>query len=335
MTNTVNLGMWDRAPFQNSVSRSLDDLNRFLEASEYDTQYKMMPIRYKDIERLKSDDFPDVFILDGGEDVDPGRYGERNTHSHFSKRRDEVEFGFARVMDDNNVRLSGVCRGHQLLNVFFGGTLHQDIRASELYTSGLTHTGGHKVKTKLMPRKKVLALKDFVGDHSFTVSSLHHQAVNDLADGFVESLSWHVKERSSSRSGNNYYPSERGHIIEGIERSDGRVRGLQCHPEFRGYPKDGLMFAYLMHVDSFIQGLHNPSDVELEAKFSHIVKSKTLLKGNDSGPYKVGKGNNNGGVVRTLSRSDRTDRAREDFQRLEQNQGSMYSGADLEDDQEV
>lgn len=297
MTNTVNLGIWDRAPFQNSVSRSLDDLNRFLESSEYDTQYKMMPIRYKDIERLKKNDFPDVFILDGGEDVNPARYGEQNTHSHFSERRDEVEFGFARVMDDNNVRLSGVCRGHQLLNVFFGGTLHQDIRASGLYTSGLTHTGGHKVKTKLMPKKRRLALKDFVGDHSFTVSSLHHQAVNNLGPQFVESLSWHVRNNSKTRR-DEYFPAERGHIIEGIERLDGRVRGLQCHPEFRGYPKDGLMFAYLMHIDSFIQGLHTPSNDELEAKFSHVVKSKTLLKSKDSGPYKVGRGGNN--VMRTL-----------------------------------
>lgn len=285
MTNIVKLGIWSRAPFISSISGSLNSLNLFLEASEYDTKYEMMPIKHKDMEKLGAKDMPDVFILDGGEDINPSRYGEGNLYSSFNDRRDDIEFRFTRFMRDRNVRLSGICRGHQLLNVAYGGTLHQDIKQNNCYTPGLRHTGGHKVMTGKAIRRARLVLKDFVGNHSFTVSSLHHQAVRDLADGFTASMAWHIRHRK----GNSYNSSaETGYIIEGIESSDGRVRGLQCHPEFRGYPKDGLMFAYLMHVDNFIQNLKMPTGDELEKKFAHLTRSKMLLRGKEDGPYKVG-----------------------------------------------
>jgi gamma-glutamyl-gamma-aminobutyrate hydrolase PuuD len=285
MTTVVNLGIWDRAPFQNAISRSVSSLNEYLENSNYDARYEIMPIKYENIGKLKT--LPDVFILDGGEDVNPARYGELNRASFFSEYRDEIEFGFAAFMDARNVRLSGVCRGHQLLNVHFGGSLHQDIREAQLYTPGLKHTSGHKAK---LPRHlgKKLVLKDFVGKHNFTVSSLHHQAVKDIASKFLISLVWEVRPKRR-----NYYKetSESGYIIEGIERYDGRVRGLQCHPEFRGFPKDGLMFAYLMHVDNFIHALQTPTDEQIQAKFSHLIASeKVIKKRNAVGPFKVHKG---------------------------------------------
>ena len=286
MANTVKLGIWNRAPFIGSVSGSLDSLNKFLETSEYDTRYKLMPIKHEDIENLKSGDMPDVFILDGGEDINPARYGERNLYSSFSDRRDDIEFGFTRFMRDRNVRLSGICRGHQLLNVAYGGTLHQDIRQSKCFTPGLRHTGGHKVNIGAVSSRNRLVLKDFVGKFSFTVSSLHHQAVHDIAEGFFASMAWHVRRKNRSDYGAR---TEQGYVIEGIESVDGRVRGLQCHPEFRGYPKDGLMFAYLMHVDNFIQNLKTPTGDELEEKFAHLVRSKAVLKGKEGGPYKVGR----------------------------------------------
>ena len=275
MTDTVKLGIWNRAPFIGAVSRSLDSLNNFLGASGYDTRYEITPIKYESIGNLKSDDIPDVFILDGGEDINPARYGEHNLYSSFSDRRDDIEFGFTRFMRDRNVRLSGVCRGHQLLNVAYGGTLHQDIRKNKCFTPGLRHGGGHKVKAGSVPRRNRLVLKDFVGTHSFTVSSLHHQAVRDLADGFIASMAWHIRRKRNTYGDR----AEQGYIIEGIESTDSRVRGLQCHPEFRGYPKDGLMFAYLMHVDNFIQNLKTPTHDDLEEKFAHLVKTKSLIKG--------------------------------------------------------
>ena len=302
MTTIVNLGIWNRAPFQNAINRSVTSLNAYLKESNYDAKYEIMPIKYENVGKLKK--LPDVFILDGGEDVNPERYGEKNTASFFSERRDEIEFGFAGFMSERNVRLSGVCRGHQLLNVHFGGSLYQDIRGAQLYTPGLKHSSGHKAKLTRHPSKK-LVLKDFVGTHSFTVSSLHHQAVKDLASKFLTSLVWDIRPKRRDYSSS----SESGYIIEGIERTDGRVRGLQCHPEFRGYPKDGLMFAYLMHVDNFIHALQSPTNEQVKEKFSHLIaRERAINKRKDSGPFKIHKAGlapeNVDGVIRRRSRRD-------------------------------
>jgi putative glutamine amidotransferase len=108
----------------------------------------------------------------------------------------------------------GICRGMQVLNVAFGGTLHQDLDCMPTaclrhVQSGWRHAVSHTVDLEPGSRLRRIFDCDSLGTNSF-----HHQAVKDLAPGF----------RISARA--------RDGVIEGIEAVDqARVLGVQWHPE--------------------------------------------------------------------------------------------------------
>ncbi|KKN28198.1 hypothetical protein LCGC14_0856990, partial [marine sediment metagenome] len=247
------------------------------------------PVKLDDKKLPSPEKTPDILILDGGEDVNPSMYGQKNISSHFSDARDAAEFALLRYFSNFGKRMSGICRGHQLLNVYFGGSLIQDIRSSKRFTEDALklHIGGHKVRLKrpygrtkfrsygghikkLNPlkgsKKRGHIISRFVGINPFTVSSMHHQAIKNLGEGLGVSLSFGGGKRGK------YY------IVEGIESSNGKVRGIQSHPEFSGYPKDGAMFSYLMHVDKFVDNLSEPDMAEIEARLRDggVAKKLTL-----------------------------------------------------------
>lgn len=71
----------------------------------------------------------DALILSGGEDVDPARYGEAVLDStvEVNAPRDTSDFLLAAEAMRRGIPVLGICRGSQLLNVFFGGSLYQDL----------------------------------------------------------------------------------------------------------------------------------------------------------------------------------------------------------------
>lgn len=123
----------------------------------------------------------DGVLLSGGVDIAPERYHEE---PHPMLRRtsaelDEFEFTLARWALEENMPLLGICRGMQLLNVVFGGTLYQDLDA--LYPGGMNHchqelprnTISHDVFVEAGSR-----MEKILGTRQFGVNTLHHQAVN-------------------------------------------------------------------------------------------------------------------------------------------------------------
>ena len=70
----------------------------------------------------------DGLILCGGRDLHPSCYGEEIDGSvNMDIDRDEAEFALMQAYMDAGKPILGICRGHQLINVYFGGSLHQDI----------------------------------------------------------------------------------------------------------------------------------------------------------------------------------------------------------------
>ena len=264
----VKVGIWKYAPFKGAILNSIEILNKFIKSKGWDAYYELLGISpLKDI-------FPkvDMVIFDGGEDVNPALYGERNQFSYFSEKRDVEEYTIIRYYKNNNdlMRFSGVCRGHQLLNVFHGGTLWQDISKQILASRGVLHPSPHKVTmTKPTASKFVKELdirKFFTHQEPFYVSSLHHQAIKNLGKNFIQSLAW-TYQRGYFR------------IIEGVESVEGNIRAVQSHPEFQNFATDGSLFSYLSHVDYFLgEFMESTLETELPAGKVEEIAAKRHLR---------------------------------------------------------
>jgi len=156
----------------------------------------------------------DGLILTGGQDIDPLSYGEEHKPKLTATwpKRDKYDSLLALNAIELNKPILGICRGMQVLNTAFGGTLYQDV--SEIgdvlkhvqFTS--PDTGTHTVVIKEGSK-----LYDILGDEVI-MNSLHHQSVKDIPAGF--------KAVAETKDG----------VIEGIEREgDLFVVGVQFHPE--------------------------------------------------------------------------------------------------------
>ena len=164
----------------------------------------------------------DGLLLTGGHDVDPGRYGEAPSvlcgHPHTG--RDTLEYLLLDAMLRTDKPVFGICRGIQLLNVYLGGTLYQDI-STEMGT-----TVAHVQKPPYdMPSHTVAVSADtplytIMNKPVLAVNSYHHQGIKALADGLVPIA--HTDDG----------------LVEAVCMPDKRfVLAIQWHPEF-SYRKD-------------------------------------------------------------------------------------------------
>ena len=151
----------------------------------------------------------DMLLFCGGEDVDPVRYGEKPAPrlGTVNARRDDWEY---RLLDEATRRrlpILGICRGCQLVNAYFGGTLWQDLPSEFEGSPRHRLAGEHPI---VVERGSYLAR--LVGEKA-SVNSLHHQAVKRVADGF--------KVTARSAEG----------VVEAIEGMRYPAVGVQFHPE--------------------------------------------------------------------------------------------------------
>lgn len=124
----------------------------------------------------------DGIVISGGEDIHPVFYGHEKTHSKIIEPQERTEWERLLIdaCDRDNVRILGICYGSQLLNIHYGGTLHQDI-ATE---TGSTLDHGTSDVSAI---HNVVFEKDFLGfkqGDTVASASRHHQAVKDIAPGF-------------------------------------------------------------------------------------------------------------------------------------------------------
>ena len=116
----------------------------------------------------------------GGGDLEPWRYGQKNAASrNLEPERDEAELQLLRDFTAAGRPVLGVCRGLQVINAFFGGTLAQDVPGHGAWQEG---DRLHAVRTAPSP------LRDLCGAAAM-VNSAHHQAVNRLG-GSLQAVQW-------------------------------------------------------------------------------------------------------------------------------------------------
>lgn len=161
----------------------------------------------------------DGLLLSGGNDIHPQVYNQKPYESliDLSDLRDSTDSYLLEQALARNIPILAICRGMQLLNIYWGGDLYQDIptdlpdamdHEASTKAENLSH-GAHNIA--LDPHSKLCAI--LKTPHIYT-NSHHHQAVKNLGNGLVVSAR-----------------SEDG-VVEGIETADGRyIIGVQSHPE--------------------------------------------------------------------------------------------------------
>jgi putative glutamine amidotransferase len=132
-------------------------------------------------------------------------------HGGIDSPRDELEWRLLEHTHRHDLPVLGICRGAQLMNVFVGGTLHQDLQSFYVEASN---------PWTVLPRKRISVvpgtrLARWLECRTCSVNSLHRQAVDMLGPGLVVS----AKEPTG--------------VIQAIEALDREFFvGVQWHPEY-------------------------------------------------------------------------------------------------------
>ena len=130
----------------------------------------------------------DGILLTGGGDIDPRRFGgeAHPTVHQVDPERDEIEIWLAEESVRSGKPFLGICRGIQVINVAFGGSLYTDISSQR--PNSLAHEWvprrpwshlAHSIRVEEGSR-----LAEILGGTHFEVNSLHHQAISRIKDDF-------------------------------------------------------------------------------------------------------------------------------------------------------
>ncbi len=175
----------------------------------------------------------DVLIMTGGEDFDPALYGTARSPKlgKVNAPRDSFDMRLLDAAKRRKLPVIGICRGCQLLNIAFGGTLWQDL-PSEFTVKDVQHRNVYH-KISIDPQSR---LAKTVGATNVLVNSYHHQAVKDLAPGF----------RITAKSPDG--------VVEAIECDSYPAIGVQFHPEkMLCDEKDGSFAPFFRNLDSLFR----------------------------------------------------------------------------------
>lgn len=191
------------------------------------------------ITRAQLEDF-DGLLLHGGADLSPETYNEQPLEPQWGGDlwRDEHELLALRLAIEMRLPVLGICRGAQLINVYFGGSLYQDLTTQ--HAGSLVHRDWHQYDdlhhdVEFAPEG--LLHKLFGVSHGI-VNSVHHQGIKELGEHLV------VEARCPHDG-----------VVEAIRVTHPKapwILGVQWHPEFQqACPADHLSSTPL--VQHFIE----------------------------------------------------------------------------------
>jgi putative glutamine amidotransferase len=160
----------------------------------------------------------DGLVLSGGADLDPSLYG-KESHPHLGsleRERDEWELALLTAARKREMPVLAICRGLQLVNVAFGGTLHQHVEIDEGSGHPQWDVDGRTATHEVHVLPDTMAAT--ILPSQWPVNSLHHQTVDTVGEGLTVS--------AIAPDG----------VVEGLETPDGNLLAVQWHPELLNAP---------------------------------------------------------------------------------------------------
>jgi microsomal dipeptidase-like Zn-dependent dipeptidase/gamma-glutamyl-gamma-aminobutyrate hydrolase PuuD len=213
----------------------------------------------------------DGLILSGGIDIDPHFLGEEPIPKlgETDYYRDEYDFKLLRIAFNYQLPVFGICRGHQVINVAFGGSIYQDIH-EQFSAKALKHSqeeaknvATHTVQLVDIKSKLRMALQ--ANELTIPVNSFHHQAIKNIAPEFIET--------AVSADGLN----------EAIEHPEYPIFSVQWHPEtmavagnemmlnlLRYHVKQAITFAKAKEVHKRIITLDSHCDTPMFFRYNEV-----------------------------------------------------------------
>jgi putative glutamine amidotransferase len=155
-------------------------------------------------------------VLSGGEDVHPRYYNKLEYLPYcqeIDERRDDFEFEVLDIADKQGAPLLGICRGLQVANVFYGGTLIPDIPSFGRFNHSRYSNDDRYHAVTVDPSSE---LGKIAGVTNGEINSAHHQSAELIGRGLVAN--------AISADG----------VVEGIERKEAGknfFQLVQWHPE--------------------------------------------------------------------------------------------------------
>lgn len=157
----------------------------------------------------------DGLVLTGGIDIEPENYGQKRKEytDRPNRERDFFEINLTKAALERNIPILGICRGLQILNIVFGGTLYQDL-LKESSAENIHNNCDEKNFAHSVEIVKYSILDTLTKSNIIQVNSNHHQGINKLGGD--------LRAVAISQDG----------IIEAIESKVHKwVVGVQWHPE--------------------------------------------------------------------------------------------------------
>lgn len=211
------------------ISPSSEETDHFIEVSYVNKAYAkairhaggvpIMPVGPEEtFEFDKIHELMGALLLPGGEDVNPLIYNEKKSPytESIDYDRDTIDFKLLDVAQKKGVPVLGICRGMQMINIYFGGSLFQDIKKefSTLVEHNNQDTHSRDYQAHSIRMDSSSKLYSMLKVDNSRVNGLHHQGIHELGRGLV-ATAW----------------ADDG-LIEAIEKPDHPFFiGVQWHPE--------------------------------------------------------------------------------------------------------
>ena len=172
-------------------------------------------------EFIKNPENYKLILFTGGADITPEYYGEKSPNNlcYNNEKRDQEELIIFELALKHKIRMIGICRGSQFLNVMAGGTMLHDVDNHSVTRHGMeTYNSGVIV-----------------------VNSLHHQMIIPNKNSIV--IGWADSKQSTKYYGNHDLPVEAPEKeVEAVLFPNINAAGVQYHPEMMPIESDGAVW---------------------------------------------------------------------------------------------